>query len=267
MSKYYNENKVEIRKISSYLANDNYTDIEKTIINYLITTIGDMELSEEMLKVFINQFNRLAGDYSVLVEEETIKGMYSFISNNRDLSPKAINELWPKYIKDLFEDYSLEEKYSDMLKVFGKNDETFQMFMIYVDTKAKELQEKYEEDAKRTDDLVGQYTSNFIEHLKYLITRKHIKYDRLMECLPEPSIIEEDENQLLEISRYYRIHFGVSNPISHDMVESLAKYNNLDEYDEEPKYYISTSNKSCPATFTKSQFLKTIEDKKKASQY
>ena len=262
MSKYYYEGEIPSKRNLSGHMHRQFIGYEKlnTMI-YLDKKINGIRLSNEMLDIVNQQFHKVAGNYSVMTDIDTIKGMYKFMSENEDLTPAAIDALWPKYIKDLFEEYKLEEKYQELTRIFGKEDSTYCMFLTYVDIKGKELQQKYEQEALKLSELSGQYSEKFIKYLRSLILRKHIQYADILKNLPESTIIAQDESDLRDISIYHRIDFGLCNPISYTMVEELIKNGNLDEFDEQPKYIISTSEKEYPTSFTKSDFLKSIKEK------
>lgn len=265
MNKYFIEKIHKTKKLSSYLSGDE-TLYKKSIINYIISIVGDVELPEEYLNIICKQFNRIAGRYSVMTESETIKGMLCFIKKYPFLSTTAIEILWPKYIYDLFENYSLPDKFNIFLIENGKNDECFNKFVNYIDKKAEELQETYKKDTENLLEINSKYSQRFISYLKSLILNKHIRYENIEKALPRPELIEKDEKTLLELSEKYRIYFGVCYPISYQMVYSLAKNNSLDDFDEVPKYYINLGGDAIcyEAPFKKEEYMESVDMFKKA---
>lgn len=271
MSKYFIEKIPESKKISSFLSSDgtlNDYENKKNIVNYIISIVGDIELTVENLNIICKQFNRIAGRYNVMTEPETIKGMINFIKKYPFLSTKAIEALWPKFIYDLFEDYSLIDKFNDFLVEYGKNDNCYDNYINYIDDKAEKLQAEYSKDAQNLSEINMDFSQNFINYIKSLILNKHIRYKNIENVLPTPELVMNDEKTLLEISKRYRIYFGVCYPISYQMVFSLVKNNNLDIFDDLPKYYINVNKKTicCEAPFRKEEFMESIniyKEKKK----
>lgn len=259
MSKYFKEIKKEEKLLSTYMLGE--AEKEKRETKYLIDVLGDVSLDEDMMKLFHQQFHCFGGKYAVRTKPDTLKGIYDFTRRFPDLSKTAIDEIWFCYIKDLFEEYDMPEILDKYFEVFGKEDETFELFIDYVDKKAKIHQQRYEEDALQLGELRAEYSESFISHLKSLILREHITYDEIKGCIPSAELIKKDEEHIQEISRQTRIFFGCCEPVSYTMTDILIEEKSLDTYTETPTYYISTGRK-VPATFTKTEFLESIKKEK-----
>ncbi|MBQ6840642.1 MAG: hypothetical protein IJO63_00805 [Bacilli bacterium] len=269
MSKYFEEEQSKEFLLSDYLKRDAssfkhsiYTDsdrIKRT--EYLISLLGDVPLSEQLYELFIIQFQRFGGKYDVRVRPDTIEGIYKITRKYPMLTISAIEEIWFRYIKDLFEDYSLTRILDKYLEVFGIQDETFELFMTYVDKKADELQKMYIEDSLQLEQLGDDYSKSFVDHLKYLILSKHYQYGEIKKYLPEASLVTIDEDHLIALSKQSRIFFGCCNPVSYTMLDTLLETQTLDSYPEHPTYYISTGLSEI-ATFTKQDFLDSIQKTK-----
>lgn len=262
MGKYFINIEQNRLKLSMYKNTDNMmmnNSNKNSIIDYLLSILGDVELSEQMFLVIYRQFYCYSGMYNVKTKPETIRGMYNMIQKYSYLSSSAIDELWPKYIDDLFKIYSLDEKLADYIEMYGFNDEAFDQYILYVNKMANILQKEYENDASKVYALKKDYSNNFINYLRMIILREHIKYEKIYKNIPDSSIIYNDEKQLNELSTFFRVHFGVGYPISYKMVKSMAENGNLNDYDEQPEYYLDLNRVSYKATFTKSEFLKKIK--------
>ena len=79
------------------------------------------------------------------------------------------------------------------------------------------------------------------------------------------ALIKKDEEQIHEISARTRIYFGACYPVSYSMTTALIK-GTIDKYPEQPSYYIDVLKQDIPATFTKQEFLKSIEKQKVKSK-
>jgi len=258
MSKYFKEEIKKEQYLSEYLK---IVDKEEKKLKYLIEVLGDIKLDKDMMELFFKQFQSFGGRYSVRTKPQTIKGIYSFIKRFKELSVTAIDEIWFRYITDLFTEYALEEILDKFFKTYGKKDETFLLFMECVDKVAEKHQEKYKEEALKLEEL-DTYSKDFILHLKSLIIRQHFTLDEIKKYLPSAELIEKDEEQIKEISSKTRIFFGCCEPVSYTMFDILLETKTLDTFTETPTYYISKDVKQI-ATFTKTEFLESIKSKQK----
>lgn len=270
MSEYFKEReeeKILLSKHKEEIEKDHskfcYVYSESTIpeIEYLIKQLGDVEMTRENIAIFCNQFHSLGGRYDVRTDLDTFKGVYEITKRYPNLSKKAIEKIIFIYIKDLFEKYQLVEKLEKFIKMFGETDECFQVFYTYAEKKAEELQKEYDKEALLLNKYKEEYSEQYIEYLKNLIKRKHISKDLIIECLPSADLIKEDEQHKHEISSKTRIYFGSFYPVSYFMTTDLIK-GNINKYPEQPCYYINVLQKEIPTTFTKQEFLESINKQK-----
>ena len=224
--------------------------------------ITDVELPTSVIKELYMCFHSFGGRYDVRTDSETIKGVYSIYSKYPELSGEAVDHIVHIYIKDLFEDYELEDKLGKFIEVFGKTDDAFEAFYDYANKKADELQVKYDEDAKKLEEYKMTYEVDYIEYLQGLIKREHFSFDKIVECMPSAELIKADKEQIRDISERTRIYFGACYPISYSLTRGLVKDSNyLDDCGEFS--YVVNSETRIPATFTKEQFLESIKKTQK----
>ena len=228
--KYINDYEITKKRLIDFYDNKN-----KNVIDYLISILGNVEISDDNLKVFINQFSRFGGRYNVLTEPDTIRNMYYISDNYPKLSSNAINSLFPMYIKDLFEKEELIRKLDFFIKNYGYNDEMFEKYLDYVDSRALILQKEYEEEVKIFDELESKYSLSFVNYLKSLCLSKHYDSDMLLSILPSERVISADEQKINNITKKYRIFFGICYPISYKLIEKIYCG---EEICEEDLYYI-----------------------------
>ena len=262
--KYIMEREKEEKKLSEYLKDKSksYRWSEEARVartEYLIEILGDVLFDQELYETFIGEFSCWGGRYDVRTKKETIKGIYEISRKYPYLTETGVEHIWFKYIRDLFEEYSLMDVFEKYVEMFGKTDEAFELFMDYIDKKADIHQKQYEEDAKLADELLDSYSQGFVDHLKGLIKREHFTYDYLKEYLPCSELITKDEEHICEISTKTRIYFGCCLPVSYTMFDILIEDGTLDTYTDTPTYYINSSIKE-PATFTKDEFLRSIKN-------
>jgi hypothetical protein len=259
MSKYFKEEQKQEQSLSKYL--EQADEKQKGELKYLIEVLGDVSLDEDMMKLFHQQFHCFGGRYSVRTKPETIKGVYSFTRKFPELSKSAIDEIWFRYIDDTFEKYDMKTVLDKYLEIFGKEDETFDLFLGYVEKKADQEQEIKKQEAHVLDELEEEYGEKFTTHLKSLVVRQHKDIDEIKKYLPSAELIKKDEEHILDISRKTRIYFGCCSPVSYTMFDILVEEKTLDSFTETPTYYISTG-RSEQATFTKTEFLESIKKEK-----
>lgn len=223
---------------------------------YLIEVLGDAYLDIDTYKLFIRQFQSFGGPYSVLVDKDTIKGIYEIYKMYPFLTAEALGSIWYLYIRDLFEEYELPYILELFIKTYGMKDDTFEKYLSYIEKKGSEHQKIYDEDALKVSTL-QDYSKRFCSFIESLILRKHYTFDKVTECIPEASLIKKDEAHLLDIEEKTRIFMGACLPVSYIMVDELLKGESLEE---RPAYYASTGLKE-EATFTKEEFLQSIKKK------
>ena len=271
MSKYFNEEqRTSMSKYLDKVKKSDKFDKETTTkeVEYLINCLGDIELPESIIEEFTRLFHTFGGRYDVRSETETIKGLYDIYAQFPNLSKIAFGEITSNYINDLYEEYPIIDTFKKLIETFGENDDTFKMFMAYVNCKADELQVKYSEEAKKLDKYYDEYKDismgiDYITYLKNLVQREHISADQIIKSLPESNLVREDTNIVNNLAEISRNFFGVCTPISYRMTRQLAKHGNLDNYDDELYYYISTIDKVIKTSFNKEQFLESVKNNHK----
>jgi len=232
------------------------------ICEYLKELFGDIELDEDLIKVFIKCFSSFGGRYLVRSEDDTLKGLLSFKKTYPTLSAKAIDEIAYYYIKDLFDEYQLESILTYFIEKYGETDLALEKYLETVDLVAKQYQKKYEQDAKSISYLEHEYDKGLTEYLQTQIKYKHISKDEILKHLPEKELVKKDEEQLLEFATRTRIHFGLCYPLSYSLIVAMTKDEELSAYPEELKYS-SSFGQEMPLTFTKSEFIESTKRKQK----
>lgn len=262
--KYFSKDSKDEFLLSEYLDVDSllfskeiFTDKDRVLrTKYLIDVLGDVKMDIDTYKLFIRIFQSFGGPYSVLTSKETLKGIYEIYEMYPFLTCEALHDIWFLYIRDLFEEYELSSIIELFIKTYGMKDETFLRYIDYVEKKGKEHQKLYEEDALKVSSISG-YSDSFLLHIKGLILRKHIMFDKIMHYMPEAELIKKDEEHLIKLQEKTRIFMGCSLPVSYVMMDELLLGEPLEE---EPTYYVSTGLKE-RATFTKEDFISSISKK------
>jgi len=270
MRKYFSEEKKEEILLSDFLKKDS-TYFEKEIYDeknrirrteYLIEILGDVSMDEDVYKLFMVHFQRTGGRYRVFTRPDTIKGIYEITKKYPTLTVFGIEDIWYRYIKDLFEEYDLTKVLDKFIEEFGEKDEAFEIFIDYVEKKAEKHQQLYISESLCADELTEEYGEKFTIYVKDIILRQHYTYDEVKKYLPSAELIKIDEKHILDISTKTRIYFGCCYPVSYTMFYILLEDKTLDTFTETPTYYISSGGEE-KATFTKTEFLESIENRQK----
>lgn len=272
MSKYFveeQEEKVLLSKFIEMIKDGSYEghlshpkEIIAKNVSWVMDDLTDVELPVSIIKKFYGCFHSFGGRYDVRTEPETIKGIYSLYSKYPQLSDNAMDHIIHIYIKDLFDEYDLENMLGKFIGVFGETDEAFEVFYNYVERKADELQVIYDEDSKKLEEYKLTYEPQYIEYLQGLIKYEHLSVDKIIASLPSPELVKTDKEQLNDISTSTRIYFGVGYPISYSLTKRLVKNSDsLSESDE--LYYVINNDKKVPATFTTTEFLESVKENQK----
>lgn len=269
MGKYFKKEELKKCKLSEYLKMSEkdfkYPPCEekyrKARTEYYIEILGDVELDDDMYATFMHEFDILGGRYDVRVTKETIKGIYEISQMYPFLTGRGLELFWSIYIYDLFKKYDLSNKFQDYIDHYGKKEKALSEYLEYVRTVADKYDKVFYEEAKKVSKYCKECDHNLISFLKQLIKEQHIPFEKVKSCMPSKELIKKDEQQLKELVKKYRIYFGSSYPISYQMIEKLVTEQGLDSFPEQPKYFVCGTEK-IDATFTKQEFLMSVEGSK-----
>ena len=236
-------------------------EYDYSYLQRIISVFGDIELERSLVQEFIRFFSRFGGRYSVMSDSDTLKGLLDIKRKYPFLSTKAISELGLYYIKDLFDEYSLDKVLGEFFDSYGKDDLAFSKYLEFVDKMGAEHQKKYDRDAEEIEYLEEEYGKGLKEFLQFKIRFSHVPKDKLLECLPEKDLIKEDEETLFDFATRSRIHFGVCYPKSYSLIIAMSKDGELSSEDEEFSYY-SSFGKEVKVPFTKTEFIESVKKRK-----
>lgn len=269
MSEYFRKKQGETYKLSEYLEFDK-TQFKGSIcderyikprIKYIMDIIGDVELPKDTCTIFLEEFQRCGGKYDVRTKPDTILGMYEIASRYPQLAASTIEMIWSGYIKDLYEEFSLVEMLGKYIDLHGETSDAIEAYFDFVERKAQILDEKFELEAKELEEYKEEYGEQFIKRLQLLIKDQHISSEQVKQSLPSKELVEKDKEQLNDIVLKTRIFMGMCEPISYQMIESIATGEGLERFPEQPAYLINGKEK-IDTTFTKEEFLTSIKKRR-----
>ena len=102
------------------------------------------------------------------------------------------------------------------------------------------------------------YSEQYIELLKQISIQKGILYEDIYSKLPSSDLVMKDE-KFINSYPVGRVLLGISDPASYVLTAFYIMDKIPDDYPEQPKYYISSSEGSVLAPFTKTEFLESIK--------
>ena len=116
-------------------------------------------------------------------------------------------------------------------------------------------------ETKEFDSLKGIYSERYIELLKQISIQKEISQEDIYSKLPSSDLVKKDE-EFIDSYPVARVLMGVADPASYVLTAFYIIDKIPEDYPEQPRYYISTSEGSVPAPFTKQEFIDSIEKQK-----
>lgn len=111
---------------------------------------------------------------------------------------------------------------------------------------------------KSFSELKGIYSDKYIQLLEQISIQYKLSFDDIYMKLPSPEIIQKDEC-FINDTPITRVLLGVADPASYVLTCFYLISVIPRDYPEQPMYYISKSEGSIEAPFTKSEFLESIE--------
>lgn len=232
-------------------------------IKHIYKSLGDILISEEMIDTICRTFDISKCRYgAICLKTETVQSIYQISEMFPELTKEALLMISREYIKDLFDEYALLETLSIMIRKYGMEDTTFEKFMFEVTKKAEKEERRYADVAWHIRIYCGEYTYKFVKHFEKFVKEHHISWERFCESLPSPEIVLKDQMELKLLASMAKDCWQICEPITFQMLEDyLDGDTELSSYEEQPIYYISTSGKKIEVPFTKTDFLKSIQDK------
>ena len=233
----------------------------QTICTSLMEVLGNIYLPDYILDTMLWHF-RVTFDENKL-NKENILGIYSIAKRYPMFDADILFKIFKLYDPEFFRDkyFTMLDEILNTAKDEKEMDKMFDKFFSLVE-KEKNVHDRYNaleyvDEAKKLDTLKGYYNINFISFLKQLIISKHYSYDYIVNNIPAPLIVLEDE------VNYYRLNSANEEkcmPLSYLVTEVYLETGNLDLFEEQLFYNIDGTE--IPTIFTISDFKKSIKVKK-----
>ena len=236
-------------------------EYDYSYLEYMMSLFGDIELERSLVQEFVRLFSRFGGRYSVMSSPDTLKGLLDMKRKYPYLSTEAIGDLGIYYIKDLFDEYSLDTVLKDFFDTYGREDIAFTKYLEFVDKMAEEYQKKFDREAEEVGYLEDEYGIRLVEYIQARIKRSHESKDKILECLPEVELIKRDEEELHAFAVRSRIHFSICYPKSYELIIAMTKDSELTDYAEQYSYR-SSFGKEVKVPFTKTEFIESVKRRK-----
>ena len=113
-------------------------------------------------------------------------------------------------------------------------------------------------ELEKFDSLKGIYSKRYIELLKAISEQKGISYEDIYSKLPSGDLVKKDED-FINSYPVARVLMGIADPASYVLTTFYIIDKIPEDYPEQPKYYISISEGSVSAPFTKQEFIDSIQ--------
>lgn len=115
-----------------------------------------------------------------------------------------------------------------------------------------------EKDFKKFDSLVDEYSLKYVELLKAIAKQEQLSFEQILSKLPSSEIVKRDE-EFIDKVPVTRVLLGMADPATYVLTYYHIVSKVPDDYPEQPRYYISLSEGSYDAPFTKQEFLNSIK--------
>ena len=113
---------------------------------------------------------------------------------------------------------------------------------------------------KGLDTLKGIYSDSYLQLLDAILEEKGLSFDDIKDKLPSSELVKKDED-FVETYPVARVLMKVADPASHVLTAYHLMREIPEDYPEQPRYYISTSEGYVDAVFTKQEFIESIGKK------
>lgn len=241
---------------------DKKSEIKK--LKHIHRSLGDVLITKEMIEAFLETFDSSKHRYgTICYQQKTIKDTYEISKIFPELTKEALIIIREEYIRDLFEKYSLVEVLSTMIRKDGLVDSTFEEFIKKVEKLAKIEEKEYIGVASQLKIFFGYYPYDFITHFRKFIIEHHISWEKFCDSLPSEDLIYKDMKALRELRISSRECWSCCSPVSFEMLEDyLDGDTELQYFEEQSYYYISTYSGETKTHFTRQEFLESIKQEK-----
>lgn len=253
MSKYFKDDNLNLENYIDMLYKE-HKDTRK--FEYALSVLGNISIPKDSFKYFENI------DIKESNVNDFIEGIYSIIKRFPMLNDNGIQTLIKLYDKELFIKLDVLNILESIIENNGKNDSCFEKYISEVKRNISIFDMEYIAEARKVSELNGIYSNNFLNYLKSLIIKRHIKYEDILDKLPDRKIIDKDEKRLKLINYIFALNYNI--PLSYMVIESLIVTSKTDYFDEE-LYYV-TDERPIKAPFTVSELISTtsmVQEKRK----
>ena len=239
-----------------------YSDIAKKRMERLYSILGDVEVSIEYIKAYLDYFSYTNSKREdLLFTKDALLETYSISASYPNLSSKAIKLIMGEYVKDLFDEVK-PLSYFDGMNL-RQMDDSFDRFMHLLRLEADKSDLPYIEEEQKIEALSNEYGKEFIDYIKKFAVKYHKTFDEIFYSIPVSSLIKPDVDMFYEEAK--KELFGyIGYPYSFLLSKSMILFDGVDAYTSDDKLMYNSSRKgSFEAPFTASEFLESVESKRK----
>ncbi len=111
------------------------------------------------------------------------------------------------------------------------------------------------------ESLKEEYSDKYVELLKAISKQSKIKIEDIISKLPSSDLVKKDE-EFIATYPIARVLMGIADPASYVLTYYFLTDKIPSDYKDQPMYYISKSEGSVPAPFTKQEFIDSTKKNK-----
>lgn len=118
-----------------------------------------------------------------------------------------------------------------------------------------------ESELLKFESLKEKYSDKYVELLKAISKQSKIKVEDIISKLPSSDLVKKDE-EFIATYPIARVLMGIAAPASYVLTYYFLTDKIPSDYKDQPMYYISKSEGSVPAPFTKQEFIDSTKKNK-----
>lgn len=241
------------------------TDIEKKLsrLQMMYEVLGDVSLPLEYFKTFLYAGHWYGNKDYFSLTKSMIIDIYDIIKKYDDMPIYIIDSLLFHYKKECFENCQAKEYFDLLVSKYKFSKETEKKYIKYIEDSYKQIKDFYKKESEKLILLKDRYPYDFISDLRNVIISHYIKFDDLMEFLPQNDffkpLIQNDSEYWAKYNDYIFI------------VKLLKGEMDLDDYEDDNymvpfeqicQYHDGIKVKKMYTSFTKKEYLDVIKKEK-----
>lgn len=224
-----------------------------------IDSIGDIEVDEFSYHSLLDFIKEKS-----IYDKHSILYLIDFIRKLPTITRDGIDRITSIYVADIFKGETVSEWIS-LLEQQAIDDISFSKFLLKVERYYLTYIKYLKQDLVQVDRLLSEYPKMYVDDVKEYMRSDKILLNRILPYIPSISLVDKDIEHLMELARYYRIHFDIGECGCITVLKTASSEGkSIDETTFDGvswRYHVrsSGSDKYIPFTFTKEDYIESVK--------